>query len=81
MMANQRGGPNQSDSGAWSRVKKSVWAGKPAAMLELRTSALRHLTAFRGSEIRKCVADSPRRVRLRVEAKGVYFGENLAATV
>ena len=62
------GGLNLSDYGLWSQVR-----GKPATMLELRTSILRHLTAFPDEQIHKCVAAFPKRVRLCIEAKGGYF--------
>ena len=38
-------GFNPLDCGLGSQVRESIWADKPAAMLELRTPILRHLAA------------------------------------
>ena len=64
---------NPLDYVVWSQAQESIWADKPATMLELRTSILRHLTAFPDEKIHKCVAAFPKRVRLCIEAKGGYF--------
>ena len=42
---NKGGGLNPLDYGLWSQVRESIWADKPATMLELRTPILRHLAA------------------------------------
>ena len=61
------------DCGLGSQARESIWADKPAAMLELRTSALRHQAASPDEKNRRCVAPSPKRARLCIVARQGHF--------
>ena len=69
------------DYSLWSQERESIWADKPAAMLELRTSTLRHLAASPEEKNRRCVAPYPKRARLCIVARQGHFEKNEAETL
>ena len=74
-------GLNPLDYSLWSQERESIWADKPAAMLELRTSTLRHLAASPDEKNRRCVAPYPTRCRLCIVARQGDFEKNEAETL
>ena len=61
------------DYGVWNHLQEKVWADKPKSLIELRVSALKHLTTYPNEAINNAIRSFPKRLRALVAENGGYF--------
>ena len=61
------------DYGVWNQVQEKVWADKPKSLIELRVSALKHLTTYPNEAINNATQSFPKRLRALVAENRGFF--------